>query len=822
MKKILLPILFLIFTFNNIWGDPNWKIHPTFDEEVKHVVETPRFVYLTSRNMAKNTMNDTYHSLFRFDKEGEEFLSLSTDNLLSSGLINDVSYNSDKGYLFVLFKDFNIDLLYDDGSVTNIPFYEMSSISYPKKVNGIAFDPINDRIYLATDFGYIAINDKKAEIAESRIYGSPLLAFCRLGNKYIAINDGKLLIADSSSPRLNLMDYSSVETESPIFPTALYPLDSQKCLVVCEDEKFQKIKILSIEGEKIIFADGPEGTFYNFENNREGLTVAAGSVLYQFNNKGEWNSINLNSSLKNMAVSSLNLSDFWFGNKRMGLASAKISGEKWTVTKDFMLPDAPAVFISTSGVQHPTKGFLVLNHGFNILTNSLYPQIPLQVSGHNNGRWKNYAPAYTRTALTNMVWMPNGAAVDPDNPSWIYITSPNHGLFRMNIDDPSDVILMSRANDNYKDTEGFVELLPAPQYLTSFANFSKPYFDAKGNLWMNYADYDKRNNYIPQLYCWLAEDRRATTSASNIKLPQLLEVNSPVVVSNFTMMRPLLKTGNGLLVYTPCQHDEIILLIDTKGTPLDASDDKVYRLTDFYDADGNSVDVHQTRCIWEDPATGYVWIGHHEGLFYFIPSQILAGNNHIYRVKVSRNDGTNLADYLLEGVSVNCITADSQGRKWFGTNGAGLVCTSADGREIIMEFNSSNSPLPDDVVYNVDYDSSSNSLIISTDGGLAEYLIPTPQYNSEKTDVRAYPNPVRPDYSNYVTITDIPEGSLVKIADSNGNIVKELGIMSGFEILWDISDTSFRRVKSGVYYILVSPANEEANYSAVGKILVVS
>lgn len=62
------------------------------------------------------------------------------------------------------------------------------------------------------------------------------------------------------------------------------------------------------------------------------------------------------------------------------------------------------------------------------------------------------------------------------------------------------------------------------------------------------------------------------------------------------------------------------------------------------------------------------------------------GNVVVNRVKVPRNDGTNLADYLLDGVSVNDIAIDGANRKWFGSSTSGLYLTSSDGSEILEHF----------------------------------------------------------------------------------------------------------------------------------------
>ncbi len=85
--------------------------------------------------------------------------------------------------------------------------------------------------------------------------------------------------------------------------------------------------------------------------------------------------------------------------------------------------------------------------------------------------------------------------------------------------------------------------------------------------------------------------------------------------------------------------------------------------------------------------------------------------------------------------------------------------------------------------------------------------------------VRAFPNPVTPDYYGYVTIDGLPESALVKIVDSEGNLVRELGRAEGGSIQWDILNLYGKRVRTGVYFVLSSTSNGEAN---VAKILVMN
>ena len=76
MKRIL-PLSFALAVAATASADSNWRMHPTFDEEVGRVVETPEYTYFTSRTMPLKTGRVDAKSLFRYDKEGDELQTLS-------------------------------------------------------------------------------------------------------------------------------------------------------------------------------------------------------------------------------------------------------------------------------------------------------------------------------------------------------------------------------------------------------------------------------------------------------------------------------------------------------------------------------------------------------------------------------------------------------------------------------------------------------------------------------------------------------------------------------------------------------------------------
>lgn len=801
-----------------------WQLHPTFDGEVTHVITTPHYIYFSSRALPKdNPLTGNYISLFRFDREGEEVQGVSADNLLSSSPLYEVIRNPRKKYIMTVGSDYSIDFIHDDGTTSSIPSYRNATLASAKTVSSLTPDPARDRVYMSTAFGYVELNDKKYEIADSRNYGEVIVSVARLGNQMLLLRTTGLHVAPLENARFTLTDYKKVT--DLLVPIGLYPVDENRCVLLTNGGAPHLLYILSLdENGEIVMGEPYVGNFFSPEYNDEGLCLRTGDAIMQIGAKGEPRFANVPSDETNATVGTDDFVTFWFGDARKGLREMKLSQENgWSLQRDYMLPDAPSPFISACMAQHPTEGFLVENFGRTVKFYNYNIQSPLLLSSYSGGRWVNLSAAYTAPEQPAVITNPYGFAIDPDNPDYIYASGMQSGLARLNIKDPTDIIHFVNPSHEAASQPGYVPLVDDISYHNNWScSFSAPRFDSYGNLWTIHANFDQRNPPRTSLYCWEAADRRATVSPTEIRLPKLLYIDGISPTHNQTILPLLTKKNRNLLVYADMNYAPGLTVIDTGGTPTDQSDDKIASFSSYYDQDGNSVDINSLRVLYEDPSTGYVWGGCSSGVFYFDPMTVFTSSPRITKVKVARNDGTNLADYLLNGVEVADIISDGAGRKWFATIGAGVVCTSADGRTILEEYTKDNSPLPDDEVVKLGYVKENNSLMISTMKGLVEYRMNTAAGDDgSKEEVKVYPNPIRPDYYGYVTIEGLREGSLVKIVDSGGNMVKELGPIDGTSAQWDTTNLNFKKVSSGVYFILSSSSGEET-WSNVGKLLIVN
>lgn len=239
----------------------------------------------------------------------------------------------------------------------------------------------------------------------------------------------------------------------------------------------------------------------------------------------------------------------------------------------------------------------------------------------------------------------------------------------------------------------------------------------------------------------------------------------------------------------------------------------------FTNEDGTVITPVMVYALAED-LDGNVWIASSNGPFYISSADAIVGNDAFIQHKVPRNDGTNLADYLLSDVKTRCIAVDGANRKWMGTEN-GVFLISSDCNTLLQHFTTENSPLPSNTVYDICVDDNSNMVYFATERGLCSYASDATEPSEEMTkdNVYAYPNPVTPEYTGKITIVGLSFNADVKIVTSNGVLVNQ-GRSTGGSYQWDGRDLKGKRVASGVY--MVQAATETGDKGVVCRIAVVN
>lgn len=199
---------------------------------------------------------------------------------------------------------------------------------------------------------------------------------------------------------------------------------------------------------------------------------------------------------------------------------------------------------------------------------------------------------------------------------------------------------------------------------------------------------------------------------------------------------------------------------------------------------------------------GYVWVGTDLGVVFFVdPSAVFGTTVDAVKPVV---DGR----FLLRDDKVTAIAVDGGNRKWLGTE-RGLWLFSSTGEQLIYNFTSRNSPLPSDIIRDIEIIDRTGEVFFATDTGMASYRSNATGKDASFNSVKVFPNPVTARFSGTVGINGTPEDAIVKITDISGRLVWQTQA-NGTTASWNLQDNNGRRVPTGIYVVFtVTPDGKE-------------
>src|SRR5690606_22553913 len=174
-----------------------------------------------------------------------------------------------------------------------------------------------------------------------------------------------------------------------------------------------------------------------------------------------------------------------------------------------------------------------------------------------------------------------------------------------------------------------------------------------------------------------------------------------------------------------------------------------------------------------------------------------------------------LAQELLYEQFITDIVVDGANNKWIGTSDSGVYMVSPNGQETKYHFTVDNSPLPSNVITDIDINGASGEVFIATEKGMVSFKGISTKPNDNLSNVIVYPNPVRPEFFGTVKIGGLIDKATIKITDIEGNLVYEV-VSEGGTIEWDTTAFGKYRVASGVYMIFISA--EDGSETKVKKV----
>lgn len=232
--------------------------------------------------------------------------------------------------------------------------------------------------------------------------------------------------------------------------------------------------------------------------------------------------------------------------------------------------------------------------------------------------------------------------------------------------------------------------------------------------------------------------------------------------------------------------------------------------------DTGNLPISDVRALAID-TRNQLWIGTTKGLRVLTNvGSFQSDEQPATRAIIIEDDG--LAQELLFEQFITDIVVDGANNKWIGTADSGVFMVSPDGQETKYHFTINNSPLPSNVINDIDINSLTGEVFIATAKGLVSFKGVATKANDDLANVYVYPNPVRPGYVGTVKIAGLIDKATIKITDIEGNLVYETTAEGG-TIEWDTTAFGKYKVASGVYMIFISA--QDGIETTVKKVMII-
>lgn len=208
---------------------------------------------------------------------------------------------------------------------------------------------------------------------------------------------------------------------------------------------------------------------------------------------------------------------------------------------------------------------------------------------------------------------------------------------------------------------------------------------------------------------------------------------------------------------------------------------------------------------------GSIWVGTNDGITeFFDPFSIFNGTNGNFVRDIDGN-------VIMKDETTTALVVDGGNRKWIGTLTSGVWLYDDNG-ELLANFTAENSPLLSNQILDMTIQPITGEVFIATSQGIISYRSTATTAASTHSEIRVFPNPVRPEFGGPVSINGLVFEAQVKITDISGRLVWK-GESEGGTATWNTLDFDGRRVRTGIY--LIFSTSEDGEDTLVGKVALV-
>ena len=771
MKKIIYTLFFAFSFFYCLQAETavgEWKLYPSY-YNTGSVVDAKNVVFALANG-----------SLYSHNKEDNSVETYSKLTGLSDKEISNIAYNPQTNSLIIIYSNGNIDVYATDG-VHNIPYLKDKTEVTNKTINSIYFK--DKYAYLAGAFGIMLVDMNRYVTKDTYQFQSKLnISTVCIKNDEIyaaAFNADSIL---TSTLNKNLLDLNNWK-KHPLNTTAFTASEVKKIFLFDG-------KLVYLISKKGLYYENADKTVTLFLSanltdgyvNGDKLTVYNSGTIYNFQNTTA-TAKTINYSDIN-GVSSYNNKDFWVANGVNGFLKLTEQGDPSTP----IFIDGPKRNLTYS-ISSNNDRLLVVGGG---RWANRYNNPGTFMIMNPDGKWINYDEEAIRkeTAVKCADFL--SVAVDPRDSEHYFVSSWGEGVYEF-----KGTELIKRYDYSNSNLESSTT---NPNTKINYVRVDGLCFDKDNNLWMTNSESESGIKIYTANGEWKA-------------------LNYNELADQYTIGRMLITSKGQKWVIIP-RGTSSVFAFDNKGDFDNISNHDYLYFTKFYDQDNKLVDVTNYYCAAEDK-NGAVWIGTTRGpiIFNNPTRSIKEKSNKCARVKIPYEEGGTEAYYLLENDKVTAIAVDGGNRKWLGTETSGIWLVSESGTDIIENFTEENSPLLSNNITSISINDKNGEVFIGTDRGLASFKGIATEGSEDYSNVYAYPNPVREDYTGTIVVTGLKENSFVKITDLNGSLIYQ-GKSLGGQIGWDGNNSNGERVKSGIYLVLAVDENNKKE-SVATKIMII-
>jgi hypothetical protein len=712
----------------------------------------------------------TGSSIIVYNKEYNELKKMSPLTGLSETGISAIGWSGEKNILIIAYTSTNLDLL-NKSTVFNIPDINNKYIPGDKKINRIR--SLGKYAYLATSFGIVIIDLVKMEIHDTWKPGpgpenNEVFDIAFGNNRVYAATNLGMWYADLTNQGLAYFgNWDQINSlPDPGSRCTLVIFSGEMLYVNVSQVSSTGDMIYAIGNDTRLFSFNPGVFNSSFDTAPAGFTVSsAGSLIYYGSDGSLKRTISSYGwGIPNISQGIIENNDVWISDINYGL----VQGKNMTIFSSLSL-SGPASNDVVNITSENGKTIICAggaDNSWNRLNRSL------QVSAYENSQFTNIVSGTEGDAMRSII--------DPGNNSHFFVSTWGDGLLEYN-----DNVLVKHYNSSNSPLQN-------GSAAGSGIKICGLAMDKSKNLWITQTDVNGRIKILKPEGSWIVYP---------------LTIDAPVagdIISTEKGQKWItLPGGYGLFI------------IDDNNTPDVFTDDKARKLT-ITDSDDKIINTVFSAA---EDLDGNIWIGTDQGpVIYYNTDQVFDDDVRGYRIKVPRNDGSGLADYMLGTESVTSISVDGANRKWLGTKSSGVYLLSADGTTMLKNYNEQNSPLFSDSIASVAVDNLTGEVWFGTSEGVLSVRETAISGKQAYDNVYSFPNPVREDYEGNVTITGLMKDTQIKITDVSGNLVFET-MSEGGQAVWDLSTYNRHRVSTGVYLIFC--ANNDGSKSYVTKILVI-